>query len=173
MKKIGLTNQFVLFIITTILFFVTISCDNDMYKGCKNMPEQIIGTGEIINNAAVWYSNLDFTTFNSKEGLIITSDSLNIFDLLVSFDNRTTYNPIDFSKYTVLGQSTSGSCRVVFDRNVIKNTELKKYIYKINVIYCGTCEKLALDMNWVLIPKLEDDFTVEFLVNYEKWKNGK
>jgi len=67
-------------------------------KAVKKMPEQIIGTGEIINNACVKHVTVD-----SKTDYIITSDSENIFDLVVSFDNGTTFQPIDFAKYTVLG----------------------------------------------------------------------
>jgi len=158
--------QSTVFITMIILSFGTTSC-NDMYKGCKNMPDQIIGTGEIIHNAIVWYSTFD--NYNEpKEGQIITSDSLNIFNLVVSFDNRATFIPIDFSKYTVLGKYADGGCRVVFDRNVTKNIEKKKYTYTITVIECGTCKELELSMNWVLIPKIEDDFSVDFLVNYKK-----
>ena len=148
--------------------FFPISC-RDVYSGCKNMPEQTIGTGEIIMNALVWYSNLDLSTIelinsNSKNNQIIASDSENIFGLVVSFDNGESFQPIDFSQYTVFGKYADGSCRVIFEKNITKKVEQKKYIYKITVIQCGFCEKLVTSMNWVLIPKIEDDFIVEFVV---------
>ena len=163
----------IIFSLATILLFVATSC-NDMYKGCKNMPEQTDGSGLILKNVRIWYSSYDYTTINNtKEGQIITSDSENIFDLVVSFDNGLTYHPIDFSQYTVLGIYTDGSCRIVYDRNVIKNIEMHKYIYKITVIHCGLCEELATSMNWVLIPKIENDFTIEFVVEHKQWNNGR
>ena len=137
-------------------------------KAVKKMPEQIIGTGEIINNACVKHVTVD-----SKTDYIITSDSENIFDLTVSFDNRATYQTIDFSQYSVLGKYADEGCKVVFDRNVTKNVIQQKYIYKITVINCGTCKELATSMNWVLIPKIEDDFSVEFVVEHKHWNNGR
>ena len=158
-----------IFFTIVILLFV-ISC-TDMYKGCNNMPEQTVGTGEIVNDALIWFNlttNLDI--FDSEKGQVITSDSENIFDLVVSFDNGETYQPIDFSKYSVLGKNAVESCRVVFDRNVTKHAAQQKYIYKITVIHCGDCQKLATNMNWVLIPKIEDDFSVEFVMEFKRWK---
>ncbi|MDR2928417.1 MAG: hypothetical protein LBV41_09520 [Cytophagaceae bacterium] len=161
-------------IIVAVLLFVAASCLNT-YKGCKNMPEQLIGTGEIIDNALI-DSDEPFDIFLideyqvlSDERLIINSDSANIYHLRVSFDSGITFNPIDFSKYTVLGNYAEGACRAVFDRHVTKNIEQQKYIYKINVIYCGMCEKLEADMNFILIPKIEDGFSVEFIVESERW----
>ena len=152
---------------------IATSC-SDMYKGCEDMPDQTVGTGEIINDALILYTNLDPATshliLNSKEGQIITSDTENIFGLEVSFDNKETCQPIDFSKYTVLGKNANGDCKVVFDRNVTKHEEQQKYIYKIKLIHCGSCEKLVVDMNWVLVPKIEDDYSVEFIVDYKRWK---
>ena len=58
------------------------------------------------------------------------------------------------------------------EKDILINAE-KKYIYKINVISCGTCEKYSETMNWVLIPKIEDDFTVEFVVTKKDWNNGR
>ena len=126
----------IIFTITAItLFFIATTCDYDWDKDCKNMPKQGVETGEIINNAMLKISlpDDDVTTINLinyhfKEGHIVTSDSLNIFDLKVSFDNGANYHPIDFSKYAVLGKMEGGGCQVVFDRDVTKDVKNKKYI---------------------------------------------
>ena len=154
--------------ITTIMFLAASACNN-IYKGCKNMPEQTEGTGLIIKNAIIGFKTLDILG-NSDEGLVITSESQNDFNLVVSFDYGESYNPIDFTKYTVLGKYADEGCDVVFDRDVSKYNEQQKYIYKIKVIHCGLCQKLMMSMNWVLIPKIEDDFSVDFIVDYELWK---
>jgi len=158
------TYQATIYTLLIILTFGTSSCI-DMYKSCKNMPEQIVGTGEIIDNT-LFKMPLDISS-SPQEGQVITSDSLNIFNLEVSFDNGGTYMAIDFSEYTVLGKYASGGCHVVFDRNVTKNIEKKQYIYTITVIECGDCYSMWSSMNWVLIPKIEDNFSVEFLVKYK------
>ena len=162
------TNHYLVFSSLLILIFFPVSCFTDHVKRCKKMPKQIIGTGEIIHNAYIGYATLDLSS-NPNEGQIINSDSLNVFNLVVSFDNRATYIPIDFTKYTLLGREAGAGCVVVFDRNVTKHPEIFKYIYKIRVIHCGDCKRLHSDMNWVLIPKIEDNFSVEFLVEYVKW----
>ena len=147
------------------MLFCLISCDKLGYNHCKNMPKQIAGgTGEIINNVL-----LKSNYHSSKEGLVITSDSLNFLNVTVSFDNGATYNPIDFSQYTLLGKYAVGNSRAVFfDRNVTKDVKNQKYIYTIRVISCGEWED-DTNMNWVLVPKIEDNFTVEFIVEHKQW----
>ena len=152
-------------IIILIHFLIATSCKLDMYKGCKNMPEQTSGTGLIIQNAVI----VDFSSITNEE-LIITSESQNNLNLEVSFDNGKTYNPIDFSKYTLLGKYAEADCSAEFNRDVAKYIEQQKYVYKIKVVHCGLCKKLKISMNWVLIPKIEDDFSVEFVVEYEHLK---
>jgi len=129
------------------------------------MPRQIAGgTGEIMNNVL-----LKSNYHSSKEGQVVTSDSLNFLNVTVSFDNGATYIPIDFSKYTLLGKYAVGnSWDVFFDRSVTKDVKKQKYIYTIRVISCGEWEEDA-NMNWVLIPKIEDNFSVEFVVEHKQW----
>ncbi len=58
-------------------------------------------------------------------------------------------------------------CKVFVEKNVEKDLGKKKYAYTINVFHCGTCKRHWESMNWVLIPKIEDDFGVDFVVNYK------
>jgi len=146
-----------------------------VYSGCKNMPEQTEGTGLILKNVLFKWETIsqpeNFT--NSIDEFIITSEEKDFINLEVSFDNGETYNQIDFSKYSLLGKLEYGDCSCVFQRNVSKNSEEKKYIYKIIVISCGSCKALCGDYNCVLIPKVEEDFCVEFVVESKRWNNGK
>ena len=179
-KKIFL---FVVPVTMTILTMVIATSCYDPHKGCDNMPEQTVGTGLIIQN--VKYRHTIFDTiytptqtvlFSVKDpdyrgDKIITSESQNIHGLELSFDDGATYQPIDFTKYTILGKyADKGACMAVFNRNVTKNAEQQKYVYKITVIHCGGCEKPNSSTNWVVIPKLEDDFLVEFIVEYKRRK---
>ena len=162
-----------IYTILLIVFFISTSCNKlDGNKGYKKFPEQIIGTGEIIPNAMINYG----TSTNSKSSggeRIITSDSLNVHSLVVSFDGGASYIPIDFSQYSILGKYAEGDSRVVFERNVTKSIEKQKYIYKIRVIQCGSWLTYNASLNYVLIPKMEDNFSVEFIVEHVQWNNGR
>ena len=145
-----------LIIISILLLY---SCDKE-----QQLPKQIIGAGEIIDNALI-YQKLITYEMSSKEHIIKTS-SENIFDLEVSFDGGATYDTIDFNKYTLLGKYASGQCKAVFERDVSKIVSEKTYWYKIKVLQTGNCEINIESMNWVLIPKMEDDYTIDFQVEY-------
>ena len=75
-----------------------------------------------------------------------------------------TLPTIDFNTQTLLGLYADGTCNVGFDRIVLRDEDLKKYIYTVGINACGTCESLRFSMNWVLVPKLPADYTVEFIV---------
>jgi len=163
-------KQYLVYTIFVLMLFSLISCGGFGFEHCKNMPKEIEGgTGEIISNAMIRHPAFIASKSSSNEGAIITSDSLNSSNLVVSFDNGVTYSPIDFSQYTLLGKYAEGHCMAFFDRNVTKNIKKKKYIYTIRVIACGGCMVYAPSMNWVLIPKIEDDFSVEFVVEHKEW----
>lgn len=75
-----------------------------------------------------------------------------------------TFPEIDFNAQTLLGLYADGTCYVGFDRIVNRDDDLKRYTYTVGVNACGTCESLRFSMNWVLVPKLPEDYTVEFIV---------
>jgi hypothetical protein len=129
-----------------------------------HLPNQIIGKGEIVDNALIPHID-ELRHSYGKEGYIINSEEENTFDITVSYDNGKTFEPIDFNRFTALGKHVSGTCSVVFERNVTRNDALKTYIYTIDVWQCGNCEKRNASMNWVLVPKIPDDYTVKFVVN--------
>lgn len=154
MKKIFI------FIITVLFLF---SCNPD--RKCK-LPEQDIETGMIVSNALVSHP-LITGEMRDKEH-IIRSDSENIYSLQVSFDEGKSFQNIDFSQYTLLGKRASGQCHVHFERDVSVNVEQKQVLYIIRIRQCGTCKKFLELMNWVLIPKIPDDYNVTFKVEETK-----
>ncbi|MCL2434634.1 MAG: hypothetical protein FWD09_00675 [Lentimicrobiaceae bacterium] len=163
-------RHYLFYSILALIFFTLISCDALGIRHCRNMPKQIEGgTGEIISNAMIRHPAFIASKGSSNEGVIITSDSLNGSNLVVSFDNGITYNPIDFSQYTLLGKYAEGQSMAFFDRNVTKDAKKKKYIYTIRVIFCGDFLDTRASMNWVLVPKIEDDFSVEFVIEHKEW----
>ena len=130
------------------------------------LPKEEIGTGEIISNAKVSTVNKHLNEIPQKEaGKCIQSDSQNIDNLRVSFDGGMYYQTIDFSKYSVLEKEVNtAGCSVVFERYVSKDIKHKKIVYTITVHQCGGCEKNNTSWNWVLVPKIPEDYTIEFKV---------
>jgi hypothetical protein len=153
----------IIFILTGIILLL--ACNPD--KKCK-LPQQIIGTGEIVTNALV-NQPLIQGDMSQKEH-VIRSDSENMYHLQVSFDNGNTYTDIDFNQYTLLGKYASGACRVIFERNVSKNLEQKQIVYIISVLQCGICKTNWESMNWVLVPKIPDNYEVVFEVKENQRK---
>ena len=69
---------------------------------------------------------------------------------------------IDFSQNTLLGQYATGGCEVKFIREVTNNSADNEYFYEITVRDCGACERLRYSMNWVIVPKLPENYNVRF-----------
>lgn len=70
---------------------------------------------------------------------------------------------IDFLDKTLLGKYSSGSgCEVDFARVIIKDEVDKKYSYQIEVLEEGLCEQLVSSMNWIAVPKIPQNYSVEF-----------
>jgi hypothetical protein len=90
-------------------------------------------------------------------------DSIKIKESYVDTCTVFKLNSVDFEKHTLLGFQVCGTCQVSYDRKVSEDIKNKKYIYSININECGDCKKLNCSMNWVLVPKLPDDWTVEFI----------
>lgn len=113
---------------------------------------------------------------SSRTNIVINSDSSfhAYFDFKSYYDStRMSGNfpcrnyqpePIDFTKYTLLGNYAAGGCKVAFTRTVEQDDESKRYVYTIKVREAGACKSLEYSMNWVLVPKLPSGYRVEFLI---------
>lgn len=72
---------------------------------------------------------------------------------------------IDFKKYSLLGKFTEADGKIrYYERSVTEDRVNKKYIYSIIIHAKGFRKILAIDYNWVLVPKIPDNYTVEFKV---------
>ncbi len=73
---------------------------------------------------------------------------------------------IDFNNYTLIGKFTDGGgCEAKYLRQIIDDKENKKIIYKISVEYSGMCAMYIVNMNWARIPKISDNYLIEFQVD--------
>lgn len=55
-----------------------------------------------------------------------------------------------------------GGCRAKYQRRVLKDTENKKIIYEIVAAYEDQCAMVVESRNWVIIPKIPDNYIIEF-----------
>ncbi len=91
-------------------------------------------------------------------------DSIRIYPVNQNCDTASLPE-IDFTEYTLLGKYTSGGgCDVKYERKVYKDEINKRIIYEIDVKYIGLCDMLITSKNWVLIPKMPENYTFEFRV---------
>ena len=105
--------------------------------------------------------------FSGKEFVINTQEEYSAlqYDIPDGFCKDFVPPQIDFTQKTLLGRSAGGSgCTIEFKKEVLKDAENKKIIFSIKVIEQGSCEVGRMSMNWVLIPKVPQDYAVKFLV---------
>jgi hypothetical protein len=91
---------------------------------------------------------------------------LGIFD---TEDGKSKITEIDFNKKTLLGKFAKGyGCQTEFKKSVLQDEENKKIIYTIEPITAGFCDKRNISLNWILIPKVSEDYEVSFEVKIKK-----
>lgn len=169
MKKI-----IILISILAVIICFTSCVNSNPCKGCDEMPEETDGTGLIvglgqktyhdtsyyINDKPIWYGIVD----------VITSEEHNTNK--IKHINGTS---IDFSKYSVLCMgSQGGGCDIRYMRDVSVDKEAKKYTYTVTMLECGGYEVLLNPSdNIVIIPKIEDGYTVEIQLKEAYWIHHK
>lgn len=108
----------------TLLLLITVIF---VFTSCKKCDPTNSFGGEIIENAVVK------VVANIPGPLLVTDASQVNFPIEVSFDNQITYEPVDFSKYSVMALPTSASCSSGYDRVVTKNTSNQTVTYTITI----------------------------------------
>ena len=83
----------------------------------------------------------------------------------VSFDEGLTYQPVDFSQYSVFALPTTASCSSGYNRNVSANDVGQTVTYTITITECDYCEGTTTIPNWVLTTKVPASYTPIFEVN--------
>jgi len=73
---------------------------------------------------------------------------------------------IDFNENTLLGKGTwVGACAEAdFSGKVEKNESDKKYVYTIEIDTSGHAHCAYGSMNWILVPKISSNYSIEFVV---------
>lgn len=100
----------------------------------------------------------------SNEGIVIETDSQFLASLPQHSNFLCDTPSINFTENTLLGIYADGGCQVAFQRNVKIDALNQKYVYTVKVKDCGKCDVLGFSQNLVLVPKLPQNWTVEFIV---------
>lgn len=84
-------------------------------------------------------------------------------------DCDATLTPIDFERFTLLSHYAQGSgCATGFNKTFQYDGANKKVVFTIDVVEQGLCEPLRKYRTSVLIPKIPDDYTVDFRVTTQQ-----
>lgn len=124
--------------------------------------------GLVISTVAIVGCDDHFNPINFEKEFVIRTDK-EFADFLNTINGKNVkceaYTPIDFNSFTLIGKSVlcEGSCDFAFDRNFFKTKE-GKYKYEITVKYEGNCDSKTISLNFVLVPKIESNATVDFEV---------
>ncbi len=141
-------------IIISVIAIVFYSCNKDEEE-CES----------VIENSGIIESSVDFqcdTPFYDGNFVI---DSQSELDSVTNLNTGCNQPEINFSQYTVIGMYAYTEGKGSYYRNVEIDTANLTYDYTITVKTCGECNCLSQNMNWVLVPKLPEGYTVDFTLN--------
>lgn len=118
--------------------------------------------GEIIADTTLC-SNCTILT-NENEGYVINTDRdlWNIYYKNFGNNGVRELRDFDFTKYSLLGMTTTATCKYKIKREVTVNAEELTYYYDIYIKECGNCEEKHYLTNWVMIPKIKSGYKVIF-----------
>lgn len=130
-----------------------------LLQSCQKCDPSNESTGLIIDNAIV-------RVVGGEGGAnFITSAADYNAPIEVSFDEGITYEPVDFSEYSVFSLPTTASCSSGYARNVSRNDQAEVVTYTINITECDDCEGTTTIQNWVLTSKVPANYTPIFEVD--------
>jgi hypothetical protein len=150
-------------LIAIILFSLTfIACEEDKLI---DITDQCKFENIIFGECFTRFYNYgqDQIVITNNETYLIFCDSVRVLPYSPNCDSATP-EIINFTQYSLLAVSTGGGgCDAYYERKILKDIQHKKIIYKIKARYTGECMAILSSWNWVLIPKIEEGYSVEFL----------
>ncbi|MBW8051870.1 MAG: hypothetical protein FVQ77_16345 [Cytophagales bacterium] len=133
--------------------------------GCKKDPPILLCPEGYVEVDNIQIIDLGCCFYDSIE-YIINNDSTYqaVFQPFIDYDSTYILFDIDFIKYTLLGKYMEGTCSEDFySKKICKNDANKQYRYTVKLTGKGPiCEMLFHTMNWVIVPKVPDDYYVKF-----------
>jgi|SRR5690554_4598028 len=142
-----------------LFFLLMLSFTLLTLTACKKCDPSNSTSGRIIQNAIV---RVNSGQVQNPGNNFINSPSEYNGTIEMSLDGGVTYQPVDFSQYSVLSLTTTASCSSGYNRDVSLNQAQKIVTYSIEIVECETCENPVTIGNWVLSSKIPLDYTAVF-----------
>jgi len=139
--------------------FLIIAVLGILFFACNKNGEEC---ESVIENSGIIERSIDFpcnTPFYNGNFVIDSDDDL---DSVMNLEVVCERPEIDFTQYTLLGKYAWTEDKGSYYRNVEMDTVNFTYDYTITVKTCGECDCLSQNMNWVLVPKLPEGWSVDF-----------
>lgn len=129
-----------------------------------------INTGEIDKDIQIEVINTEkypcmnpLNTLSPKEWIIKTEADYTL--LKNHFGLKCNYPEVDFEKYSILGlySRTENYCSLKYFHNLKSDNAQKKYIFTLTLNKIGNCKmENRGDWSWLIVPRLPQDYGVEF-----------
>ena len=152
--------------IILVFVFILASCEKKEICNDKEINTWIIESDYDMGKCFYFLDSSNYIIDNIKEyqSLVDKIDSTYIANTFSDCANYELYS-IDFTNITLLALYAEGrGCSTAFQRDVQNDPVAKQYVYTITVFECGNCDITEVSMNWVQVPKLPDNYSVEFKV---------
>lgn len=150
------TNLKISFIVSLMIVLLACSSCNKNEEECN----------AVIENSGIIISSVDISACNDPfySGNFVIQSNQEL-DSVLNLNSGCNIPEIDFSSYTLLGRYAYTNGTGSYYRKVESDTANLRYEYTITVKTCEDCSCLNENMNWVLVPRLPDDWNVTFIVN--------
>jgi len=145
-------RKYLSFFIIVSIVYLLLSCNKEDEEIC----ESVIENSGIIERSVNFQCDSPFYTGNF---VINSNDEL---DSIMNLNSGCNQPEIDFTKYTLLGKYAWTEAKGSYFRSVERDSANLEYDFTITVKTCGDCNCLSQNMNWVLVPKVPEDWTVDF-----------
>ena len=129
-----------------------------LLTGCKKCDPSNSEGGYIVKDAIV-------KVIGGEGGAnFITNASQYSVPIEVSFDGGVTYEPVDYSEYSVFSLPTTATCSAGYNRNVTISEGAQVATYTVTITECDYCDGTVSIENWVLTSAIPSNYTPVFEV---------
>jgi hypothetical protein len=134
-----------------------------LQTACNKYPKR----GESLNQGGI-VSNFETEYQTAYAAIVKTSIIKNVAEFDSVLKDQICVNTsknFDFNSFSINGQTISFNCNAKIIREVKINHNNKLYTYTINFKDVGMCIRHGMTPNLVIVPKISDDYKVEFKVH--------
>lgn len=127
-----------------------------LFTGCNKCDPSNSAGGYVVKDAIV-------KVIGGEEGAhFITDPSQYNVPIEMSTDGGVTYEPVDFTKYSVFSLPTTATCSAGYNRSVTLSEGAQVVTYTVSITECDYCEGTVSIDNWVLTSAIPGNYTPVF-----------